>query len=172
MNIAYVVAPGRGETNLMLAEAAQRLADAGLRLVGTVQIDTRRATEHDCDMDVRVLPEGPVIRISQSLGQGATGCRLDPAQLEQAVALTQERLAEGSADLMMVNKFGKHETLGRGFREPIGAALAGGVPVLVGVNAQTVAAFQDFCGGAAVELPAQPAAILDWALGQARSRAA
>ena len=46
--------------------------------------------------------------------------------LEQAVALTQSALSQG-ADLLIVNKFGKHEADGRGMRPLIGEALAMGL---------------------------------------------
>ena len=58
--------------------------------------------------DVRVPPGDPVLRISQALGPSARGCRLDAAALEVAVGLVSTRLAEG-ADLLILNKFGKHE---------------------------------------------------------------
>jgi len=92
-----------------------------------------------------VLPDGPVIRISQSLGAGARGCRLDPEALEIAVAAAEARLAAG-ADLVIVNKFGKHEADGRGFRALIAEAVAAGVPVLVGVNARNAPCLAEFLG--------------------------
>ena len=105
MKLAYTMAPGRGETDLVLDRLAADLAARGVRCCGTVQINTARADPGLCDMDVRVLPEGPVLRISQDLGPEARGCRLDPAALETAVGLVLARLASG-ADLLIVNKFG------------------------------------------------------------------
>jgi len=161
MKIAYVLAPGRGETNLLLTELAGRLADRGLRLCGTVQTDTEREKDHHCDMDVQVLPAGPIIRISQDLGAGAQGCRLDPNALEQAVALTNDRLDEG-AELLIVNKFGKHEADGRGFRDTIGKALELDVPVLVGANKLNLDALNTFCDGEAEGLGSDLDSILAW----------
>jgi hypothetical protein len=60
---------------------------------------------------VRVLPEGAILRISQVLGPQARGCRLVPAALETAVVLVVAGLSCG-ADLLIVNKFGKHEAEG------------------------------------------------------------
>ncbi len=163
MKIAYTLASGRGETNLLVADLVSDLQARGVRLCGTVQIDIERADTDKCDMDVRVLPDGPTIRISQSLGLQSRGCRLDPDALEEAVALTNKALEDG-ADLLIVNKFGKHEADGRGFRDTIGRALELGVPVLVGANKLNVDALVEFCGGLAEPLPAEPERLLTWAL--------
>jgi len=133
MYLACTMAPGRGDTDLILARLATDLATRGLRLCGTVQINTNRTGANPCDMDVRVLSDGPVLRISQDLGPSARGCRLDPEALEAAVGLVAASLATG-ADLLIVNKFGKHEAEGHGFRHVIAEALAMEVPVLVGLN--------------------------------------
>jgi hypothetical protein len=162
MTLAYTMAPGRGDTDLVLAGLAADLAARGLRLCGTVQINTERADAGPCDMDVRVLPDGPVLRISQDLGPSARGCRLDAGALETAVGLVAARLDAG-ADLLVINKFGKHEAEGRGFRDVIAQAVALDVPVLVGLNALNRAAFESFAGGLATRLPPEPAALRDWA---------
>jgi len=108
MKLAYTMAPGRGDTDLVLERLAADLAARDLRCCGTVQINSERADAGPCDMDVRVLPAGAVLRISQDLGPQARGCRLDPAALETAVAMVAASLSSG-ADLLIVNKFGKHE---------------------------------------------------------------
>jgi len=161
MRIAYVMAEGRGDTDLLLHGLATRAQARGLRLCGTVQINSNCDADRPCDMDVQVLPDGPVIRISQTLGPGARGCRLDPAALEQAVAESEARLTAG-CDLVIVNKFGKHEAEGRGFRGLIAEAMAAQVPVLVGVNRTNLAAFTAFTGGIATALTPALADLVDW----------
>ena len=161
MQLAHVLAPARGEVNRLLEELANRALAAGLRVVGAVQVDVPRADGDKCDMDLRLLPDGPVMRISQDLGPGASGCTLNPHALEDAVAQVAARLAQG-ADLLIVNKFGKHEAEGRGFREAIGAALGEGVPVLIGANQANLAAYDAFTDGLSTPLPADLAALLAW----------
>jgi len=161
MKIAFTMAQGRGDTDLLLSRVAGSLKENGWRICGTVQINTEREKDGPCDMDVKVLPDGPVIRISQSLGQGSTGCRLDPSALEDAVGHVAVSLADG-ADAMVINKFGKHEAEGRGFREVIAEALTRGIPVLVAVNALNREAFDLFCGGCAQVLPPECGAIEAW----------
>ncbi len=146
---------------MILARLADRLQAAGWRTCGVVQTSTDRGTSHPCDMDVRVLPDGPVIRISQALGPLANGCRLDPSALEQSVELVTGRLARG-ADVLIINKFGKHEAEGRGFRSTIADALALSIPVIVGVNAFNLAAFLAFAGGLATPVSAEIDHLAEW----------
>lgn len=160
MRMGYVVAPGRGDTDLLLAGVAEILLGEGVRLCGTVQFNTACEGEGPCDMDVRVLPDGPVIRISQSLGPGARGCRLDPGALETAIAACEASLE--MSDALIVNKFGKQEALGRGFRGLIAEAMGRGMPVLVGLNALNREAFEAFTGGAAEAVAPEAAVVLDW----------
>jgi hypothetical protein len=161
MNIACTMAPGRGDTDLLLHRFADMLARRGCRTSGTVQINTERDDAGPCDMDVKVLPHGPVICISQSLGRGSKGCRLDPAALEGAVGLVEASFAAGP-DCLIVNKFGKHEVEGRGFRPLIAEALSRDIPVLVGLNQLNAAAFHAFAEGMAVELPPTLPALTAW----------
>jgi len=160
------MAGGEGRTDRLLHDFATRAAARGLRLCGTVQVNSDCGPGRPCDMDVRVLPDGPVIRISQSLGVGSRGCRLDPEALEQAVAAAEARLASG-ADLVVVNKFGKHESDGRGFRALIAEAVAAGVPVVVGVNARNAPRLAEFLGAEPDSLDPTPNALDTWLEGAA-----
>ncbi|MDG3039899.1 DUF2478 domain-containing protein [Roseicyclus marinus] len=170
MKLAYTMAPGRGDTDLVLERLAAALAARGLRCCGTVQINSERAEAGPCDMDVRVLPGGAILRISQDLGPQARGCRLDPAALETAVGLVAAGLSSG-ADLLIVNKFGKHESEGRGFRSVIAEAVAMDIPVLVGLNALNRPAFESFAEGMAIGLPPDAAELMDWAVRVTESNA-
>ncbi|WP_417809162.1 DUF2478 domain-containing protein [Thioclava sp.] len=158
--VATVSCPGRGDADLLLGRFAQRAIAAGLRVCGTVQVNTERAKSHACDMDIQVLPDGPVLRISQALGAGSRGCRLDPAALETAVHAVADGL-EG-ADLLIINKFGKMEAEGRGFRTVMAEAVALGIPVLTGLNGLNEAAFARFAEGYAQALPPTIDALCDW----------
>ena len=130
----------------------------GVAVAGAVQHNIACDDSHHCDMDVKVLPDGPVVRISQNLGAASSGCRLDAGALEMAVAEVAQRLP--GARLLIVNKFGKQECYGQGFRHFIAEALARGIPVLLSVPAGQLPDFQDFAGDLAE--PVAPAAILDW----------
>lgn len=162
MHLAYVTTIERGETDRLLSAFAERLEALGVTLAGVVQTNTECADNAKCDMDLRVLSgNGEVIRISQSLGPGARGCRLNPAALEQSVGLVSAAL-DTSPRLLIINKFGKHEADGRGFRPIIGEALARDIPVLVGLNGLNTDKFNDFSAGAAQRLPGDLDAMSDW----------
>lgn len=160
MKIAYTTAPGKGDTDLVLSRLARTLASRDYLACGTVQTNTE-CTDGPCDMDVNVLPDGPILRISQDLGRASKGCRLDPAALETAVGMVQARL-NTDVDLLIVNKFGKHEAEGRGFRTIIANALDLEIPVLVGVSALNLPAFRDFVGPEACQLDPSEDALLAW----------
>ncbi|MBI1171160.1 DUF2478 domain-containing protein [bacterium] len=134
----------------------------GLRLAGTFALET---TDPSCDMQLQVLPDGPVIRINQNLGRAAKGCRLDGGALERAVMEVSTRLLR--AQVLIVNKFGKLEASGRGYVPLIVQALDRGLPVLIGVNALNLPDLMGFAGEMAQDLPPDPAAIAAWALASA-----
>lgn len=160
MPIAYVSQSGRGSTDALIAEAVARMAPLGLRLAGTVQRDVARAGRSLCDMDLCVLPDGPVFRINQDRGEAARGCRLDGGALEEAVVAVAGRM--DGAEALIVNKFGKLESQGRGFVPLIVQALERDLPVLIGVNGMNLPDLLAFCDGMATALPGEPAAIADW----------
>lgn len=161
MFLAYVSTTDRGATDRLLSSVAEHLLASGAKLAGVVQTNTECTDSSRCDMDVRVLPAGDMIRISQSLGTQSRGCRLDPAALEQAVGYVTASLAD-APQLLIINKFGKHEADGRGFRPVIAEALAQDVPVLVGVNGLNREKFLEFTGGEAEQLTPELPAISAW----------
>ncbi|MCK0142286.1 DUF2478 domain-containing protein [Aliiroseovarius sp. F20344] len=165
MRIACTKAAGRGDTDELLFSVASALQQKGLRVVGTTQVNTGRVNHGPCDMDIQVLPEGPLLRISQNLGPGARGCRLKADMLERAVMLVS-RAMDCGADCLIINKFGKQEAEGRGFRDVIVKALDMGIPVLVGLNQLNQDAFAEFAGGMEIQLPPEAGVLADWLMEQ------
>lgn len=163
MPLAYVTAEERGATDACLAEVARRLQARGMRLAGGVQVSLDRPDRSVCDMELRLLPDGLALRISQDLGPHSEGCRLDADALEAAVAEVALRLP--GAEALIVNKFGKQEQTGRGFVPLIVQALEAGLPVLAGVNAANLPAFLAFAGDMGQPLPARPELAADWLAG-------
>ncbi|MBV0912376.1 DUF2478 domain-containing protein [Anianabacter salinae] len=148
------------DADTVLAEAAEALTDSGLRVAGAVQVAQTEAGRPR--MTLRLLGGGPSITISQDLGPEATGCRLDPDGLERAVALV-DRALDARPDLLVINRFGKQEAAGRGFRPLIGRALSDGIPVLLVVSHRHGAAFDAFADGLGEALPPRMDALVDWA---------
>ncbi|KZL05353.1 hypothetical protein PsAD2_04278 [Pseudovibrio axinellae] len=144
MRIAYTLPKGK----LVLTELSEMLREEGIRTCGIVQADSVNEDRHRCDMEVRVLPDGPEISITQSLGKEALGCRLDTSALAQAAAEVTQRIND-PFDLFILNKFGEQEASGSGFRDLIAKALENGASVLVGTNDINIEAFKEFSGGMA-----------------------
>lgn len=145
----------------MLWQAASELRASGAPLAGVVQRNPQRPGRCRCDMLLYDLASGREVEISEDRGPEARGCRLDVAALEGLVADTVEALDHG-ARLLIINRFGKREVEGRGFREAIAKAIGLGIPVITAVRRENVDAWREFTGGIADELPPAPAAILDW----------
>ena len=133
-------------------------------LGGVVQINTEIDPERPCLMELRHLSDGNVIRISQSLGLHASGCRLDTLGLEEAAGQVAAALYHHRPDVLIVNKFGKQEVEGRGFRPVIGQAMAMAVPVLTSVAPKNRAGFDAFAEGLATELGENEDRVLAWCL--------
>lgn len=159
--LGVIVADGKGEGDRLLAALAGELEAQGLRLAGAVQENLDRSGGGPCDMDLRLLGLDARVRISQRLGPLSQGCRMDPEGVERAAGLAAAVLDRG-ADLLIVNKFGKQEAGGGGFRQLIGQALAAGIPVLTQVKAANRPAFDAFAEGLAEPVPPDPQALAAW----------
>jgi len=159
--LGFVTSGERGQADMVLAEVAAQLRAQGVALAGVVQVNEEFDPARPCHMDLHILTGTDVVRISQNLGALSKGCRLDPAGLEQAVGLVAQALDAGP-DLLIVNKFGKQEADGRGFRPLIGQALAAGIPVLTAVSTTNRPAFETFAEGLGVALECRAEAILQF----------
>jgi len=159
--LGYVTAEGRGAADRLLAELAQSLIARGWPLAGVVQINRETRPDRLCDMDLHVLGHEHSLRISQNLGPHSKGCRLDPLGLENAVGLVDADLDRRPA-LLIINKFGKSEVEGRGFRHVIGKALTEGIPVLTAVNQHNLGGFLAYSADMAQAIAPDHAALLAW----------
>lgn len=158
--LGYIIADAGADR--CLADLARRLEAAGIAFAGAIQRNTARIDGQPDDMDLRVIGTDRVIRISQSLGPGSAGCRLNAASLEEAAGLVAAALDTGAPRVLLLNRFGRQEAEGRGFRPLIGRALGEGMAVLMAVGPDYLAAFAEFAGGMAERLPAEPAALFGW----------
>ena len=151
-----------GDIDEFLTEIATTLSARGLRVRGAVQ--TRGAVGGEChcaDMDLTTLGSNRVFRISQPLGNGSHGCRLHPGALAECSSFIEQELEQG-ADLLILNRFGRGEREGRGFRDLIAKAITLDVPVLTAVRPTYADAWHDFGAGMACDLPADRDAVLRW----------
>ncbi|WP_373504198.1 DUF2478 domain-containing protein [Aestuariivirga sp.] len=172
MHLAFIHAKIPSSVDTTLANVVAILLHHGHRLAGVVQEPMGDADRHRCDMDLIEIASGQRIAISQTLGGGSTGCRLDPNAIETAAARVEAELEASPVNLLIINRFGKLESIGRGFCPVIAKALQRGIPVLVGVNDLNRPAFDSFAVELAKELPDLPSAVLAWSLPLLRKAAA
>ena len=129
---------------------ASRARGAGLRLGGVIEREAPPAAPGKrCDMALEELASGEIIRISEDRGALARGCRLDLDGLARACALVLSSLKQ--CDLILLNKYGKSEAEGGGFRCIVSDALALEVPVVIGVPRRNFAAWRDYAGAFSID---------------------
>lgn len=145
----------------LLAQSARILAQLGFRLGGVVQSNPPRPGRRKCDMQLTDLSSGETVLISNDQGDGSSGCRLDLAALSRATLWVEQAVAAG-VDLVIINKFGKQEAQGRGFRSAIAEALLCDIPVVFGVSRLNLDACLEFAEGRFTRLEAEPVAIVGW----------
>lgn len=163
MRLGVVVyRPGSGAgVDRQFADVAGALRRSGWRVAGAVQHNIENPSSCRCDMTLEDLSSGALIEISEDRGPEARACRLDACALEEIAGLVAGALDRGT-DLVIVNKFGKREVEGGGFRQVIERAAALGVPLLVAVSRDNLEAWERFAAGADTRLPADQRAISAW----------
>lgn len=152
---ALVYQPGT-DPSPVLEKVVRALQQRGVALAGAIQ-----HSDGPCSMELELLPSGRRLPISQNLGSGASGCRLDTVALAEAASIMR-RAIDASPQLVVFNKFGAQEAAGRGLRDEMTAAAVGGLPVLTAVSAALLNEWSDFTGGGAVQLPCSVDAALAW----------
>jgi hypothetical protein len=133
-----------------LRAIALDLLERDWRLAGLVQHNRPRPGRSRCDMMLEDLAGHELIGISQDRGPHARGCALDIGQLLTAMEIVRAGIDAGP-DLVILNKFGKTESEGGGFRPLIADVVAGGAPLLIAVPWRNIDSWRLFAGDAAVE---------------------
>jgi nucleoside-triphosphatase THEP1 len=164
MDLGFIVPPKIISGDDLLVQAAQEMRKLGLSLAGVVQHPLAKGAGR-CEMVLEILRANDQLLISQDLGPMSKGCRLNASALEQAVGLVMISLAQQKSDMLIINKFGKQEVDGRGFRPAIAMALEEEVPVLVMVRPESLQNFQDFIGDMGQEIVPDLQAIMLWVKG-------
>lgn len=99
------------------------------------------------------IEQGHHYLVSQDLGAGSTGCRVDPRGFARASEVLRRALAETPPpDLVVINRFGGLEAAGEGLIDELSALLAADIPVLTAVADKHAEAWARFSG----DLPRLP----------------
>jgi nucleoside-triphosphatase THEP1 len=145
----------------VLAEAVRVLKGDGVTVAGAIQWNTPVPDRRRCSMTLEDLASGRRILASEDRGPHARGCHLNASALEEAAVLAASSI-DASVDLVIINRFGKQEAEGRGFRQAIEAAILLERPVLAGVSENNRASWEAFTGNEAESLPCSLEAVLSW----------
>ncbi|UWQ86009.1 DUF2478 domain-containing protein [Leisingera caerulea] len=151
-----------GDIDGLLADVATSVDALGLTVRGALQ--SRGATIGEChcaDMDLTTIGSNRTFRISQPLGNGSHGCRLHPGALAECSSFLERELLRG-ADLLILNRFGRGESEGRGFRDLIGKAITMNIPVLTATRPLYAEAWTAFTADAGCDLPMDRDTVLGW----------
>jgi uncharacterized protein DUF2478 len=143
----------------------KKLRELGISMIGCLQIQLPDPGSCCPISHLEDLASGDQTRITQPLGSGSTGCRLDPGALANAAEELSRQL-ETHPDILILNRFGRGESEGRGFRPVIERAVELGVPVLIAVKERYTPEWETFSSGLATYLPAEQEALLAWLLPQ------
>ena len=159
--LAAVLHAGDQTGDRFMSAIADKLRSEGYCVGGVVQSNTMQPGQCRCDMVLAELTSGQSVPISQNLGSQSRGCRLDPAALEQIAGLVEASVRDG-LDILVLNKFGKQESEGKGLRNAIALALDADIPVLVGLNRDNIEAWHQFCGGEGQLLDSRSSEVEGW----------
>jgi nucleoside-triphosphatase THEP1 len=148
-----------------LRAIALELLQRGCTLAGLVQHNTPRPGRSRCDMVLEELASGELMGISQDRGPLARGCALDIDQLLSAMQIVRAAFRDRPS-LIILNKFGKTEAEGGGFRPLIAEAIEAGLPLLIAVPWRNIESWRNFAGEMARErdlghLPADGRGLCD-----------
>ncbi len=146
----------------ILRATALALSADGQTVIGFLQWEGTGDGECCGEIALQDIGTGELITISQALGSGARGCRLDPQALAAVAGSLLARL-DDDTDLLVLNRFGKGESEGQGFRAVIEEACIRGIPVLTVVRDEYLPAWEEFSGEFGCLLAPDRQNVLDWA---------
>jgi len=143
----------------------------GLNVAGAIQWNKPVPGRCHCTMTLEDLASGRRVLTSEDRGPHARGCHLDTSAVEEAAALAAASI-KPSVGLVIINRFGKQEAAGCGFRQVIEAAILLDRPVLAGVSENNRASWEVFAGDEAEYLRPSLDSVLSWCGGVLPSRPA
>lgn len=144
--------------DVQLTHICTLLNDKGLIIGGLIQ-------ENSCDdvsgvqlVDIRSRQK---FNIWENRGLHASGCRLDEARLLATAKVIEQAIVD-RVDMLVINRFGRAESEGKGLRDCFAKAIDAGIPVLTGVRDPYTKAWKKFHGGMAHELLVTDTKMENW----------
>jgi hypothetical protein len=135
-----------------------------VRIGGFVQSSWTDRSRCPSSLHVIDIRSSEAFNIWDARGACARGCRLDERRLIDIEPNLMGAIAD-RVDVLVINRFGKAESLGRGLLGVFMAAVDAGVPVLTAVRNPYDQAWEHFHGGMAHVPPAAADAVAAFYLG-------
>ncbi len=146
------------DVDAQLQHVCNKLAVTGLIVGGLLQENSCGDISGVQLVDIRSQEK---FNIWENRGNHASGCRLDEAGLLGSAKVIEQAIFD-RVDLVIINRFGRAESEGKGLRDYFAQAVDAGVPVLTGVREPYIEAWQNFHGGMAHELIASDIKMENW----------
>lgn len=171
MNVAAVLyPPGQAKAlDDLFCEVAAALRARGVTLAGTIQRNEASDDNACASMRLQDLVSSRVFDISVPAALKTDACSLDPAALEDVAGCVAATLGP-AIGLVIVNRFGKQESLGCGLRSVIEQAVSDGLPVLTALCTTHLEPWTAFAGDDWSRLDLNRESILSWAADRVSSR--
>ena len=164
VGFAAINYPRGFDIDRLLVVVCAELARAGVRLGGLLQVSTGPRGGNCADsVNVLDLRTQQAFDIWDDRGHCASGCRLDEHGLAAAECVLEAAIAD-RVDLLLINRFGRAESLGRGLRGSFEAAIVAGIPTLTAIRPPYDEAWRDFHGGLGEELAPELERVVAWAM--------
>lgn len=158
-SLIAAIRPGHfRETDRLLNRFAHSLIDAGWQVRGLIQESALLADAY-CEIVLIDLSDNSRHPITQDLGSCSSACRLDPGAMVEAGSVLRRI---DSADLVIINRYGRQEAEGQGFAAEMLDLMSRDIPVMTVVQDSYLDRWQRFTGGLSAHLPAEQSALEDW----------
>lgn len=157
-DLAALVYEQDQDPDRILCDFAADLHANGYLAVGLVQLG-RGCLE--ASPSARLVHTGEELSLLQDLGACAEGCRLDVGRLLDAGQRIASAIDQG-ADIVIVNRFGRQESEGKGLCYLVAHALEADVPVVIAVPSHRFADWIKFTDGMSVKLRCDRRALDAW----------
>jgi hypothetical protein len=146
----------------VIAQAVDGLKSRGIAMAGVIQTCGNEDCDHR-DLRLESITGRWSLPIMQKRGALSSGCSLDYS----AVAEASLRIAADirpETRIVVLNRFGRAEAEGNGFRSILEKCLEEGKSALCAVRNDYAREWEEFHGGLADILLPEPDAILEWCL--------
>ena len=138
-----------------------RLRNEGCLIRGFVQSEKCLPDRASHDTFLNAVTGRSSRRISLDLGCGSIACSVDAGVIAEMAGQLLEEIDQDT-DLLVINRFGRCESLGGGLRPVIDTAVVRNIPVLTAVRQRYWRDWDDYSCGMADALPASVDAVVDW----------